>query len=376
MLEEKKLQSKKILISSFEVPGWGGACTSAYELFAKMQNDGYDVSFINLISENDRVFFETLYNGSLGNPKQLKNVYSNYLSVPQYDYQKKLDELVQDISPDVILAVGWIAALVLKKTVTTELVYLTTGSDQVKSYIRYKRLKDYLYLEKYIRENKYKLKKISKEESRAVDASDLVITHSQMMQDVYRYFYNTLAGKIYSETIWFSEWIYKEANNYQHLSRNFSEREIDLIFIASDWKREEKNFKFVKKLVSSFKGLKINVVGIAAEYISGVDFSGIIVDREHLFGLLGNSKTIVCPSVFDAAPGILFEASALGCNIITSKNCGNWQICNEKLLVDPFTVSEFRNKIILSLEKKYPDNMDFFLNANSYRKLIEVVHLV
>ena len=351
---------KKILISCFEIPGWGGASTSAYELFAKLQTDGYDVSFINLISENDKFFFETLYNGSLGNPKRLKNVYNCYLSIPQYAFQKKLDELVQDI----------------KKTVPKKLIYLTTGSDQVKNYIRYRRLDNFLYLDKYIRKNNFRIKAVSREESRAVISSDLIVTHSQMMQDIYRYFYSTIKGKIYSETIWFADWIYKEANNYKHLSKNFSEREIDLIFIASDWKREEKNFKLVKKLIPSFENLKVNIVGVASEYIPGVQFSGIVTDREHLFALLGNSKTIVCPSIFDSAPGILFEASALGCNIVTSKNCGNWQICNEELLVDPFTLSEFRNKIILSMDRKYSDNIDFFLQTNSYQKLIEVMHLV
>jgi glycosyltransferase involved in cell wall biosynthesis len=370
------LQSKRILISCFEVPGWGGASTSAYELFAKMQSDGYNVSFVNLISESDEDFFKFLFNGSLGNPKQLENVYNNYLSVPQYAYQRKLYELVEEISPDVILAIGWIAALIFKKTVSKKLIYLTTGSDQVKNYIRYKRLENFIYLDKYIRKNNYKLKKLSKEESKAVITSDLVITHSRMMRNVYRYFYSALRGKIYSEIIWFAEWIYKEAYKYKYLSKNFSEREIDLIFIASDWRREEKNFKLVKKLTPSFKNLNVNIIGVAAEYIPGVKFSGIVADREHLFRLLGNSKTIVCPSVFDSAPGILFEASALGCNIITSKNCGNWQICNEELLVDPFTVSEFRNKIILSLAKKYPDNIDFFLSTNSYQKLIEVAHLI
>ena len=146
---------KKILISCFEIPGWGGASTSAYELFAKLQTDGYDVSFINLISENDKFFFETLYNGSLGNPKRLKNVYNCYLSIPQYAFQKKLDELVQDISPDIILAVGWIAALVFKKTVP--ILYFsepTMWNPEPFSFIRWLgRMKFWCIRVNHIREN-------------------------------------------------------------------------------------------------------------------------------------------------------------------------------------------------------------------------------
>jgi glycosyltransferase involved in cell wall biosynthesis len=97
----------------------------------------------------------------------------------------------------------------------------------------------------------------------------------------------------------------------------------------------------------------------------------LVTRRDELFALLGGSKTIVCPSLFDAAPGILFEASAMGCNIITSKNCGNWHICNEKLLVDPFNLNGFLEKISLSLSRKYEDNIDYFMRNKSYKNLID-----
>ncbi len=367
---------KKILISCFEVPGWGGASTSAYELFANMLNDGYDVSFVNLISANDEELFKSLFNGSLGNPRHLSNVFNYYLSPPDYGFQNELSGLIKEISPDVILAIGWIAALIMKKaSPEKKLIYLTTGSDQVKSYIKYKKLDNYLYLEKFIKKNNYRLKILSREEKEAVISADFVITHSEMTQDIYKYFYRSMQGKIYSEIIWFTEWIYKAADNYKHLSKNFSEREIDLVFVASDWTRHEKNYELVKKLIPDLKNINIHIVGIAGEYIPGVKFEGVITDRKKLFELLGNSKTIVCPSIFDTAPGILFEASALGCNIITSKNCGNWQICNQSLLADPFTLKTFKERIELSLQYKFPDNIDFFLQTDSYKNLIETLNL-
>jgi len=367
---------KEILISCFEVPGWGGASTSAYELFANMLKDGYDVSFVNLISPNDEELFKSLFNGFLGNPKHLPNVFNYYLSPPYYGIQNKLADLIKDISPDVILAVGWIAALIMKKaSPERKLIYLTSGSDQVKSYIQYKKLDNFLYLDKYIRKNSFLLRALSKQEKEAVILSDFVITHSDMIHSVYEYFYRSMTGKIYSDVIWFAEWIYKEACNYRYLSKGFSDREIDLIFVASDWSRPEKNYELVKKLISDLKNINIHIVGGVGEYIPGVVYNWVITDREKMFELLGNSKTIVCPSIFDAAPGILFEASALGCNIITSKNCGNWQICNEVLLIDPFKTKIFCDRISISLEKKYEDNIHFFLQTNSYKKLIETIHL-
>ena len=370
------MKSKKILIGCFEPPGWGGASTSAYELFVNMHNDGHKVNYINLISSGREKFFKYLFNGSMGNPRHLPNVYNYTLIPPYYNYQNKLADLIQDISPDIILAVGWIAALILKKAAPDKkLIYLTSGCDQIKNYIQYKRLNDFLYLDKYMKKGGKRLALISKEEKNAVILSDLVITHSDMILSAYRYFYHTMVGKIYPDVIWFAEWIYKDAYNYRHFGKRFDEREVDVIFISSDWKRPEKNYKMVKKLVSHFKNLNIHVVGKVKEKHPGAVYESVVTDREKLYELLGNSKAIVSTSIFDSAPGVLFEASALGCNIITSKNCGNWQLCNEELLVDPFSKAVFRDKIKLSLNKKYPDNIDFFLQTVSYKKLAEIITL-
>jgi len=51
-----------------------------------------------------------------------------------------------------------------------------------------------------------------------------------------------------------------------------------------------------------------------------------------VFRLMGNAKTIVSTSRYDAAPGILFEGSVMGCNLVASRNCGNWKICHTELL--------------------------------------------
>ena len=47
--------AERVLIGCFEVPGWGGASTSAYQLFRRMREDGGDleVEFVNIIAEDD-----------------------------------------------------------------------------------------------------------------------------------------------------------------------------------------------------------------------------------------------------------------------------------------------------------------------------------
>jgi len=82
---------------------------------------------------------------------------------------------------------------------------------------------------------------------------------------------------------------------------------------------------------------------------------------------------VVSPSSFDAAPGILFEASAMGCNVVASKNCGNWMLCNTALLVNRYDAKSFVSKIELSLSQKYPDNFDYFAALQSYQNLVETI---
>jgi hypothetical protein len=91
---------------------------------------------------------------------------------------------------------------------------------------------------------------------------------------------------------------------------------------------------------------------------------------------MGRARAVVCPSLFDAAPGILFEGSVMGCNVVTSKNCGNWELCNDELLVSEYTADAFAEAIRRANTAKLPDNLDLFLEPSSYRALKDVLEKV
>ena len=69
----------------------------------------------------------------------------------------------------------------------------------------------------------------------------------------------------------------------------------------------------------------------------------------------------------------LTEGSALGCNLVTSKNCGNWEICHPTLLAHPLTVSRVVSRIRQSVDAPVPDNMGYFLHKRSYEKFLEIL---
>jgi glycosyltransferase involved in cell wall biosynthesis len=242
--------------------------------------------------------------------------------------------------------------------------------------IEHGEVKDYLAQERQIENLVPQPARIDHKEREAVALADFIITHSASTKLLYGYFFPEHAPKIATDVVWFGEWIQREALSFSALRKPFAARDVDVLFIAGSWSRPEKNYALVRKLLSSLKSLNIHVVGEVETRAAYATYHGLIVNREDLFSLLGRTKALVCPSLFDAAPGILFEGSAMNCNLVASKNCGNWQICNERLLVDPFTTKQFLQKVVLSVSEKFDDNMSVFLKTDSYQSLLDTLSLI
>lgn len=366
--------SKRILFGCYEIPGYGGANTATYQLFHLMRQDNFEVSYLNIIDEQDAEYYNYTFGNNFGNPKSLDNVYNCTLSGPLYYPHPELTALMRELSPDLLIGIDYIAALLMKRAYPEKrLIFITAGCQQVKDSVIGRKVRDSITQARMIERAVGRPHTPCREESEAVDISDLIITHSDMTMSLFHYFFPYHTGKIHPNVIWFGEWIYQEASNYCRVKRPFSERDIDILFISSSWGRAEKNYELVKQIAVRLKGVKIHVVGEVDEKSPSLTHHGLVTERGQLFALMERAKTVVSPSLIDAAPGILFEASAMGCNIVASKNCGNWMICNEHLLVDPFTSDQFLQRIALSLSRKFEDNMDFFFETHSYRNLTETI---
>src|SRR5262245_41555073 len=100
--------SRKILIGCYEVPGWGGAATCAHLLFERMQRDGWDVSYVNLVNAMEEGFMRSLFGAAVGNPGGLQGVHTCLVEDPRSPAQPLLAQLVHDISPDMLLGFGFI----------------------------------------------------------------------------------------------------------------------------------------------------------------------------------------------------------------------------------------------------------------------------
>lgn len=368
--------NKKILIACYEIPGHGGASTSSYSLFQMMQNDGLKVYYMNIIRPDHEVYYKYVFGADFGNPKNLDNVFNCVLEDKLFPPEPHIPiiKIINEVKPDLILGVNYIASLLIKEAIPEiPLIYYASGCIQIQELLKKKKIHDFLSFYEEINKSNIAPNILNYHEKKTIEKSNLILTHSEITKFSYEYFYYSHIGKIYDDVIWYAEWIYNDALGYSNLSKPFSDRDIDFIFIASIWNRFEKNHELLNLLLSELKGYNIHVVGDADSKFDFVTYHNVIGDRNKLFNLLGNSKTLISPSRYDAAPGVLFEASALGCNIVASKNCGNWEICNEELLVNNYNLNEFLQKAKISLTKKYIDNISYFLEKKSYKNLIDIL---
>ena len=252
-------------------------------------------------------------------------------------------------------------------------VYLTTGCGRMKEILRNdENGSDYLSFERSMAMDATSSAAITPEHQ-AVAGCRLVITHSDMTQRLYRHFFREFEGKIAREVVWFAEWIYAEALNHASAARAFADRTIDVLFVARSWYRDEKNYALLREIVPRMSQLNVHIVGETQDDIAGATHSHFVANRGKLFELMGNAKAVACPSKFDAAPGILFEASALGCNVVASKNCGNWMICCEELIAESLQPSAFAAAILRAGERKYDDRVEYFFRQAGYRKLLTIL---
>ena len=73
----------------------------------------------------------------------------------------------------------------------------------------------------------------------------------------------------------------------------------------------------------------------------------------------------------DAAPGGIFEASAMGCNVVASPDCGFWELCHDDLLVPTPSAAAFLDRIELACAQPFSDHRDQFLGDTA--ELIETL---
>lgn len=360
----------RVLHGCFEIPGWGGAATVAYTLFARMQGDGADAHYVNLVRADDLPLLVAAFGPDGGNPAGHRDVHTLVLPEPLWRPHASLAALIDSLRPDLLVARGFIAAWLMKRAAPgVPLAFLTSGSWQVKHRLHAGLIDDFLDFRRQVARGVPFAPARGDREWWAVAHSDLVVLHSPIVREAFAVFYPAHLGRVYANLISVADEVYESAAPFAALAQPFAARDIDVVFVASNWQRPEKNYPLLRRLVTARPDLRMHVIGALDDPTLPAVQHGIVADRAGLHALLGRAKVLVCPSRWDPAPGVLFEASAMGCNVVASPNCGNWELCHPALrAAGP---ESFAGCLARALAAPLPDNRAHF--RGGYADLVDTL---
>ena len=286
----------------------------------------------------------------------------------------ELAAAIDRCDPAIVIGCGYRAALVAKASTPGRRVVLLTGTcKQAEHYVVTGRVADAIELERMLAAGGPPPRLLNSVEARSVDACDLVITHSPQTLGFMERFYPTAIGKVYPRVVSFAEWICEDAVSGQSSMRPFDQRDIDVLFVASGWDRVEKNYALVRAIAGRLPDLTVHVIGDCERPDRHTVHEGFLSSRADVFERMGRTRVVVCPSLIDAAPGVLFEGSVLGCNLVASRNCGNWPLCHRDLVPAALEVEAFVECIRRARERPYPDSRQEFLDAAGCAELIALL---
>lgn len=363
---------RRLLLACYEPPGFGGAATSGYDLFRTLRSDGYEAALVSLLDERDRAFFDYTFGRSLGNPDCEAGLHVVEIG-DLYRLHAGLAAVIAAARPDLMIGIGYPATLALRASAPDHrLLFYTSGCQAAEALVRSGRVRDAATLLERLDGNRQAPRAHLRQERDAIAGADYVVAHSTMTHRFIERLYPSWSGKLHPVPIAFGEWIHAAAARHTHAARRFHERSIGALFVASSWDRPEKNYDGVRRIARALPHGTIHVMGDVPAPIPGVVHHGFIADRAAVFELMGDARVVVCPSLIDAAPGILHEGAALGCNLVASTNCGNHALCHPELLAEPRTPAAYATCIARALAREYPASQGA-THTGGYAELVELL---
>ena len=137
-------------------------------------------------------------------------------------------------------------------------------------------------------------------------------------------------------------------------------KKYDIAFVCYSWKRNVKNYNFIKEFIKmeKIKKLKILIIG-KNQTIKEFDNITIIdsMPNDKLKELFKSINILCCNSYYDSSPNVIKEALQNGCKVLLTKNIGNYSTFNSKYLVDKYDrLEDWQNKVLETLKLKFDIN--------------------
>ena len=344
----KNISNTKIIISSTQYPGYGGAATNAYELIKYFRKLDFNVCGI---------FFNSDINVNY-DPDNINGIY--IYDFKNYDKDKVYSNAVSYLkgTPTICFAKNYMAPYLCKEIFNCYTVYLvsginhfclpkfsrTTGQDIIKDRVVFN-----IDIPKEIKCN---------------TMVDLIVLNSKISLNIFNKIYPKFKNKIYSNPIDTSSIL---------LQKNIVKK-YDIVICCSRLTRLDKNNMFLINILKNNIFDKYSKIFIGNNYSKFEDIPnskclGLLKHSECL-KYLSKTKLLLFPSTFDANPNTVREAYSYKCLPLISDNVGNYENYPEELVCRSFDNDEWTTKILYILENynsiknlkiNFPSNKDELL---------------
>jgi hypothetical protein len=368
--------NRRIVFACVGPPDWGDANTWAYGLFARLRGGPFDATFVSLLGDADEFYFRYLRGADFDNPRRLDSVVSCRIDEAGGSRdQPALASLLRSLAPDLIVAWGGAAARLLAPAAEgVPLVLMLTECDSVERFVGGDYVRDWMHYRAALDRGVAFPFEFEARERDAFEAADLVVGVSSVATAGFERLLPSISGRIYERRVTPADLSYEEAERHGDRRRAFAERDIDVLFSAADWTRPAANLRAVEQIAAALAGRQVHVAGEIDRSVAGARTHGALRSRDDHYALLGRAKVVVAPALAAGGPSLLFEAAAMGCNVVASPNCGYAALCNDALLAPRGSAREFLERIRPALLRPYVENRDPFPGGTA--DLVETLAVV
>lgn len=383
------LKSEPILICSTQYPGYGGGATNSYNIFKFLKSIGFE-RVVCAFFVHEKFINQPNFNY---NPDNLDNVVCfSRKNMNESEIIKKINMSI-NLGENENFAMAlckniWAAEFVPKIYPNVPLIYLVSGNAHITQ--RVNENPDLCYT-KLVSDEKIWKELISTKNENEISAmkkSKYILCNSEnslfATNAIYGNIYGHKIKKLY--TTYFTNFVNMINFNFEY--ENFSDRPIDLIYIASNFDRNIKGKHMAQKifnnLESSYKGKKINIV-VIGDNVSSMNFNDTKsvkyitmekINNSDVLKYLYNTKVLIIPSLYEACPNTMHEGIIAGAQVLVSENVGSFEILDPKNVVKDYNnASEWSEKIInsLSLENNNPNLNYLHIVVSDFMKLFSDV---
>ena len=357
----------RIIFARNSFPYLGGSSTYLYLLFETLRKELPHAECWNILTPRVQEVGRRYYGPDWPNPKRLPNVRTFVV-----DGRKGRSQIHRALREKPV------AAVLSKARETTSFLnrlepdlhvwHLTSTCSIVKNAVAESRFPSMEYILKQLKRNRFP-KVHCAEEQQAVRLADRILFHTEGMKFWYHAFYPEHREKMEEKVFWDYPLI-KDRFRRIHPNTPWRNRPIDLLFVATDWRRGEKNFPLLAQLCRSFVRRRIMVIGFLPERLPDSVIAFDKMSQGDVVQAMAQTKVVVCPSRYDEAPNVLFEAAIAGANIVCSKNCGNYRL-TDKELVARLEPIDFSDKIQTALGKHRAPNTGDFCKRDLSRWIVQ-----